>query len=358
MITEEPKYFFYPQNPLRQSLPDDGSAKGSMYFHPSDVQAVFSDNEVSSRVIEYMFSRFLRHFYADVGRTLESTETKPPVVLYVSSEVEHLLRASVHQSVEGRVVFRDFSKSPEALHRQIVERLFQTGGREFWWDKDTHPIMQRQLNDEEKIYLGEDGTQRQLVTNLCDVDYVFGWIAGLGHFRSFIMANPGNIGANAKGIPGCTCAGLAPFALVLGDSLVPAGNASELSKDQVSLRVLFPLVRQACMAWNYRAGLLGAGEGCVQHIDYTDDGLVQAIVHQNIIGLKCHRQGPNMCAFQASLHCQAGLERILNDYRRGLQKDQRWPAGPRIGTVGQAKEKAKDYRKAIGHELRAIMDGI
>ena len=349
----EAKFFVYPQDCLQNPLPRDGSAKGSMYIHPSDAEAVFSDDEVSVRVAEYMFVQFLRAFNVEVARTKRAG--KPPVVLYIPSDVEHLMRANVLPS--EHVGFKDFASTPETLHRQITEKLLRTGSRDLWWEKDMHPILHRHLSQQELAFLRQGGSLQELHINLCDIDFVAGWIAGLGHFRSFFMANPGNIGANAKGIAGCRHTGLGQFALVVGDSMVHGGDVSVLAGDAVSQRVLQPLVREACMAWNYRAGLLGTCEGCVRHIDYTDGDLVKGIVSQNLIGLKCHRQVGMMCAFQASLHFQAVLQRILQDFRRGVEVSHRWPAGENIGQVGLPPTKALTYRQGIGEQLRAIMHG-
>lgn len=342
---------------LGTSVPNDGSVRGDLYVLPSDIEAATqADQEVSSRVAEYMYVTLLREFYVNVAKTKRND--KPPVVLYMSVEVEHLTRTiEVPVGSDGRYMFLNLTNAPEKLHRQIEHKLLQTGTRDAWWDQNMHPIMHRALSDDEIQYLS-GGPSRQLITNLSDVDFVTGFIAGGRHYRSLVMANPGNIGANANGIQ-CKRTGLAQFALVVGDSQVPTGEVATIWGDKNVQRVLIALVREACMAWNYRTGLIGTREGCTQHIDYTDSTLMSKIAFENLSGLECHKQGVNMCAFQASLHCRAVLERVLQDFRRGTDLSNCWPAGNPLATpVGLRNNDAIRYRQGIAQELRTAELGL
>jgi hypothetical protein len=124
------------------------------------------------------------------------------------------------------------------------------------------------------------------------------------------------------------------FCIAVGDSLLPGGGERILEDDPALQATVRQLVRVVCAEYN-EAVVMGrisvakmgqSGTYAPQHIDYRDYNLVDEICKSYFLGLLVHKQGPNMCAFQAAQQIRTITDTIHTHVQHQTSKAMAWPA--------------------------------
>ena len=243
--------------------------------------------------------------------------------------------------------------TPEHLYIFMRNSTMHPERSSSWNNASWHPTFQRPPTaSEEEIFRDGRGSYDYMHADLFlsvvfrDVHFisVFAW-----NLRSIGLAAVGKT-PNDKG---------QAFTVAVGDSNYEGKNL--LKKKHVNA-LLEVLVRQFCMAYNYcvAAGIFIPPEGSARHIKYMDVNVIRSIVKVGAYALNVHKQGTNMCAFQAGMHvkhvlCAARSCMEVNEDNsptNGLRAriDEMFPEG-----IGLDEPSCKSYRACVLAQLKRIV---